>query len=130
MKAIVAIALFVSAFTAARAELLLARNAKAKTIVLVDPAASPPKRNAAKELAATLQQITGANFAVRTNTKAPANAILVGPGAAARRVFADVPFGSLGAEELVIKTKGSRLLLAGGHPRGTLYAVSRLPPHG
>jgi hypothetical protein len=31
----------------------------------------------------------------------------------------------LGQEEVVIKTQGQRLLLAGGRPRGTLYAVSR-----
>jgi hypothetical protein len=108
-----------------RAELQLAGKEKTKYVIVVDPTATAPERNAANELAATLQQITGANFPVRTNTRAPARAILVGLGAAARRAFADVPFDTLGAEELVIKTKGSRLLLAGGRPRGTLYAVSR-----
>src|SRR6266542_3950621 len=108
-----------------RAELRLAEKEKTKYVILVDPTATAPERNAANELAATLQQITGANFPVRTNTRAPARAILVGPGDAARRVFANVPFDSLGGEELLIKTKGSRLLLAGGRPRGTLYAVSR-----
>jgi hypothetical protein len=109
----------------ARAGLLLAEREEAKCVVLVDPAATAPERNAANELAVTLRQITGADFLVRTNTQAPDHAILIGSGEAARREFAEVPFDALGAEELVIKTKGSRLLLAGGRPRGTLYAVSR-----
>src|SRR6187200_218588 len=86
-----------------RAELQFAGKEKTKYVIVVDPAATAPERNAANELAATLQQITGANFPIRTNTRAPARAILVGLGTAARRVLADVPFDTLGAEELVIK---------------------------
>ena len=124
MKPFILLALLFAAVIA-RAELLLAGKEETKCVILVDPTATAPERNAAHELAATLQQITGANFLLRTNTEAPDRAILIGSGEAARQVFADVPFDTLGAEELVIKTKGSRLLLAGGRPRGTLYAVSR-----
>lgn len=73
--------------------------------------------------------MTGANILDRTNAEAPERAILVSLGDAARRVFADVQFDALGAEELVVKTKGMRLLLAGGRPRGTLSAVSRFLHH-
>ncbi len=124
MKSIVLLALLITDGTA-RAQLLLAENGRGKTITSVDPAASAPERNAANELASTLQQITGANFVIQTNTNAAAHAIFVGCGEAARAAFAEVPFDALGSEELVIKIKGDRLLLAGGHPRGTLYAVSR-----
>jgi len=124
MKSFIVLALLLTVLTA-RAELLLAEKGEAKCVILIDPAATAPERNAASELAAALRQITGANFLLSTNAEAPERAILVGSGQAARRVFADVPFDVLGAEELVIKTKGSRLLLAGGRPRGTLYAVSR-----
>ena len=124
-RPIILLLVLLATITAGRAEMLLAEKGKAKCVILIDPAATAPERQAAQELAATLQKITSATFLVRTNTRAPARAILVGPGAAARRVFADVPFDTLGAEELIIKTKGRRLLLAGGHPRGTLYAVSR-----
>jgi hypothetical protein len=48
----------------------------------------------------------------------------VGPGAAAKHVFGDLPWDQLGSEEIVVQTKGGHLLLAGGRPRGTLYAVS------
>ena len=123
MKFIILLALLIIVGNT-QAEVLLARNGKAECVIVVDPAATAPERNAVKELASTLQQITGAEFLVGTNTAAPSHAIIVGGGAAARRVFADVPFDSLGAEELVLRTKGHRLLLAGGRPRGTLYAVS------
>jgi hypothetical protein len=124
MKSILLLALLASTGTI-RADLLLARNSKATCVIVVDPAATAPEQTAARELAATLRQITGAEFIVQTNTKAPTRAILVGGGDAARKAFLDVPFDGLDAEELVIKTRGNRLLLAGGRPRGTLYAVSR-----
>ncbi len=108
-----------------RSELLLSEDGNAKVSIVIDPAATEPERTAAGELAATLRQITGATFILITNTVAPERAILVGAGAAGRRAFADVPFDALDAEELVVQTQGNRLLLAGGHPRGTLYAVSR-----
>jgi hypothetical protein len=125
MKSILlALALIVSSLPV-RADLLLARNSRASCVIVIDPAATAPEQTAAKELAATLRQITGAEFVIQTNTKAPTRAILVGSGEAARRAFLAVPFDELGDEELVIKTSGNRLLLAGGRPRGTLYAVSR-----
>ena len=55
----------------------------------------------------------------------PKRAIIVGPGAAARALFPEVALDKLGSEELVMRVKGGRLLLAGGRPRGTLYAVYR-----
>ena len=57
--------------------------------------------------------------------KVPKQAIVVGPGAAARALFPEVALDKLGSEELVMRVKGGRLLLAGGRPRGTLYAVYR-----
>ncbi len=124
MKLSILLALLCTVVTS-RAELLLAEKGKAACVIIVDPGATAPERNAADELAATLKLITGASFLVRTNTEAPRHAIVVGPGNAARRVFKEVPLDQFGSEEIVIKTKGDRLLLAGGSPRGTLYAVSR-----
>jgi hypothetical protein len=108
-----------------RADFPLASKGTTRHVIVVDPAATAPELTAARELAAILRQITGADFMVATNARAPTRAILVGTGAAARSAFPDVPFDGLDAEELIIQTKGNRLLLAGGRPRGTLYAVSR-----
>jgi hypothetical protein len=104
---------------------VIAAHGHAKMVIVTDPAATPTERFAAHELAATLQQITGATFEIQTNAIAPAHAILVGPGTAARALFKDVVFDQLGNEELIVRTRDGDLLLAGGRPRGTLYAVSR-----
>ena len=124
MKPFILLALVCTVVTT-RAELLLAEKGKATCVIVVDPAATATERNVAIDLATTLKQMTGANFLLRTNSQAPTRSILVGSGEAARSVFKEVTFDALGAEELVIRTKGNRLLLAGGQPRGTLYAVSR-----
>ncbi len=103
----------------------IAERGAARAIIVMDSVATATEAFAARELASHLQQITGTSFDVQTNSEAPTAAILVGNGAAARRAFPGVPFDQLGNEELVIRTQGDRLLLAGGRPRGTLYAVSR-----
>jgi len=104
----------------------IAEQGKAGCGVLIDREATAPEKNAAKELAQTLQQITGAAFAVKEiDSAAPARSIVVGLGRAAKTLFPEIPFEQLGSEELIMKLKGDHLLLAGGRPRGTLYAVSR-----
>jgi hypothetical protein len=103
----------------------LARNGATRTVIIVDPAATAPELYAARQLATNLEQITGATFELRTNSAAPSRAIVVGQGQAAARLFHDVPFRQLDGEEWIIRSRGERLLLAGGRPRGTLYAVSR-----
>jgi hypothetical protein len=125
MKLIHLLSLTVATSITGRADLVLANGGKTRHTIVVDPGAAAVEVFAARELASHLGQITDTEFVVQTNGKAPDRAILIGPGSAARKTFAEVPFDLLGAEELVIKTKGNRLLLAGGRPRGTLYAVSR-----
>ena len=104
---------------------IIAENGTARTAIVVDPAATATEKYAARQLASTLHQITGADFEIRTNTESPARAIIVGPGAAAAAAFPQTPFAQLGEEELIIHAEGDRILLVGGRPRGTLYAVSR-----
>ncbi|HTA30692.1 MAG TPA: alpha-glucuronidase family glycosyl hydrolase, partial [Candidatus Cybelea sp.] len=104
---------------------VIAENGVARTVIVVDPKATSTEAYAARQLAASLHEITGASFEIRTNSEAPASAIIVGAGAAATAAFPQTPLTQLGEEELVIRTEGDRLLLAGGRPRGTLYAVSR-----
>src|SRR5207249_3828114 len=70
--------------------------------------------------------ITSVEFPIQsTEGRVPGSAIVIGPGPVAEKLFPEILFNELGAEEIVIKTKGNHLLLAGGRPRGTLYAVSR-----
>jgi Domain of unknown function (DUF4838) len=103
----------------------LAQNGAARAVIILDPHATASEIYAARQLADSLEQITGAVFEIRTNTVAPTHAIVVGQGQAARRLFHDGTFSQLDGEEWVVRTAEDRLLLTGGRPRGTLYAVSR-----
>lgn len=106
--------------------LRIAANGKALAPIVVDPAATPAERHAAEELRRWLGEATGAAFRIVVRAAAPKGpAILVGPGAAARALAPDIPWARLGDEEAVARCRGGRLLLAGGRPRGTLYAVTR-----
>jgi len=106
--------------------LTLAKKGQAVCVIVQQDGATAPEQHAVRELASTLGQITGAQFDVLTApTVLPQRAIVVGQGPAAMSLFPEVAWDQLGAEEIVIKTKGERLLLAGGRPRGTLYAVSQ-----
>ncbi len=107
--------------------LTLAERGKARMPILVQEGATPAEQYAAQELATHLEQMTGARFEVQTAllTPLPKSGILIGQGAVARRLFPEVPFDKLEPEQVVMRTKGNLLLLAGGRPRGTLYAVYR-----
>jgi hypothetical protein len=123
---IVLIILFLGGLSAVRAELTIAKSGKPRCVIIQSSEAIPAEQTAAKELADYLHQITGASFAIQNSTDVsnlPENAIIVGPGKAAQSAFAEIALDTLGPEEFVMRTQGHRLLLAGGRPRGTLYAV-------
>src|SRR5579871_1283508 len=121
-----AIILLLAVVVSAKAEFTIAKSGKAECVIVQSPDASPAETNAVAELASTLQLITGAQFTVQTNVNAaPKHAIVIGPGPMAAKLFPDVDLTKLGSEELVMRVKGGHLLLAGGRPRGTIYAVDR-----
>ena len=111
----------------ARADFTIARAGMARCVIVQQPGATLAESNAVHELAETLGKITGATFQIQVagDAKMPKQAIVVGQGAAARKLFPEVALEKLGSEELVMRVKGGRLLLAGGRPRGTVYAVYR-----
>ena len=82
---------------------------------------TPSVMHAADELASFLGTVTGRRIPVGRERAKGVN-LLVGPAAAR---LADPAFdaGGLGAEGIVLRSAGNDLILAGGHPRGTLYAV-------
>lgn len=111
---------------AVRASFALAKDGKASCVIIRQPGATPAELNAVKDLAETLRQITGAEFAVQeAGDTTPPHAIIVGPGPLATKLFPAIPWDQLGQEEIVLQTQGTHLLLAGGRPRGTPYAVSQ-----
>src|SRR5262245_36332622 len=104
----------------------IAEDGKARCAIVEQADAAEPEKAAVRKLADALRQITGAEFKVEKDAKEiPQRAIIVGPGALAEKYFPELDLASLGAEELVMRVKEEKLLLAGGRPRGTLYAVNR-----
>ncbi len=105
----------------------LAADGTARYKVVHASDATAPEVHAARELAQHLEQVTGASFPILawTNGPLPERVVFVGQGAAARELCPDVPWKDLGPEEVVLRSAGDRILLSGGRPRGTLYAVSR-----
>jgi len=110
----------------AHADFTIATDGKPCCVIIQQADATVPEQNALKELNLHLEQITGGQFEVRTNVlEIPKGAIIVGQGTIAAKVFSEIDFAKLGAEELVMRVKDGKLLLAGGRPRGTIYAVDR-----
>lgn len=104
----------------------LASEGKAHVKIAVNPAAIPAEKTAAQELAAYLGRMAGAKFEIVEEQDLPlgAMAVYVGDTASARGQGLDPT--KLGAEEAVLRTTGKGLILTGGRPRGTLYAVYEL----
>ena len=102
--------------------LTIADSGLAKAVIVIDKHADAPEQHAANELAAFLEQVTGAQFTIANDTAPAASNILVGP-AAAKLAQPDFSTEGLGVDGVVIRTVGDDLILAGGKTRGTLYAV-------
>jgi hypothetical protein len=117
----------------AEAQLALAKNGKALLPIIIQPGATVTERYAGEELASHLEKITGAKFELKeiSSGEIPKAGIIIGPGELTAKLFPEVvdylqkPSSPFGGEQLTIRTKGNYLLLAGGRPRGTLYAVYR-----
>lgn len=103
----------------------LTTGGKTDYVITVSTGASAPVQTAAKELQSHLQQVTGATLVIKSEAETPAGAqqIVLGTGPRFRAACPEVDLASLKHDGLVLKTKGDTLYLAGGEPRGTLYAV-------
>ena len=120
-----ALAVFL-ALAAPRADALTltANGASTYTIVLSDHA-SAPEQTAGQELQAQLELVTGVKLPVRAESQVEDGApqILVGGSDRMKRLAPDVDLDEMPADAIVVRTVGPQLVLVGGRPRGTLYAV-------
>ena len=105
------------------AEFAFAENGKTQCVIALPDKPAGFDRDAADDLSSYLGKMTGAKFAVVPESKIPAgkNVIYVGQTDFARKQ--NVRFDQLSAEEWVIKTAGKNLILSGGKPIGSFYAV-------
>ncbi len=102
--------------------LVLARGGKARARIVVAAEAPRPDRFAAEELARFLRLATGADFAVSEEPAGAGPRLFVGAGAVAAAAPDFAPE-TLRPEEILIRSRNGDVCLAGGGPRGTLYAV-------
>jgi hypothetical protein len=106
--------------------LTLARDGQARARIVLAETATPAESTAARELAGYLGRAVGARFEVLSESDPAAReapAIHVGPTRLARGLGLEPQ--ALGREQWIQRTLDGELLLCGGRPRGTLYAVFR-----
>ncbi len=106
-------------------DLVLADQGKTTYVIALAGDAAPAEQTAARELSDYLQKMSGAQFAIKNETAVkPGDAqILVGVGRRVKHLLPQQKWDSLGRDGIVIRTIGQQLILAGGTPRGTRYAV-------
>jgi hypothetical protein len=108
--------------------LQLSVDATTSYVITLADDAIPAERTAASELQHYLGLVTGADFTILPEKEVPAETpqIVVGPSSRFHDAFPFMDTASLPGDSILIKTKGQHLYLAGGRPRGTLYAVYTL----
>jgi len=107
-----------------RGGVVLAREGVATGRIMVASDAPPATRYAARELQRFLGEMSGATLEiVSDDSESQRGDILLGRGKQQRRFARDIDFDALGNEGYALRTKGGRLIIAGGEPRGTLYGV-------
>ena len=74
-------------------------------------------------MTAYLEKITGAKFEVIEEKDLPSGVPAIYLGVTKYAGAQGIDFSKLSSEESVLRTVGKNLILAGGRPRGTLYAV-------
>ena len=101
-------------------DVMIISKGRASAIVLPD-GASLEEMTAAEELSGYIRKLCGAECCIVKEDDTSGAALYVGETKFAKK---NVPeYDKLVAEESVIKTVGGNLILCGGRPRGTIYAV-------
>ncbi|NLC57114.1 MAG: DUF4838 domain-containing protein [Armatimonadetes bacterium] len=122
MDPLMATALVLLAAAPADKSVELARDGKARATLVVAEEAIAAEKTAATELAAYLKKVTGAEFTIQ-GRPGPGTNILLGRSREVERRLPRLDWRALGSDGIVIRTVGDDLVLSGGRPRGTLYAV-------
>ncbi|MBI2421314.1 MAG: DUF4838 domain-containing protein [Candidatus Hydrogenedentes bacterium] len=122
--AVFLLALMVASTGWAAEERVLVDAGRSDYRIVVGAEADPAERHAAAELQRFLREISGVELAIEDDRETPQDhEILVGRSQRLDSLGLGVDWAALGSDGYVKQTLGSRLILAGGAPRGTLYAV-------
>ncbi|MBT4815458.1 MAG: hypothetical protein HON70_07150, partial [Lentisphaerae bacterium] len=112
-----------TARTSAEVGAALARDGKALMSIVIHADAIPAERTAADELQTYLAKVTGAEFAVIDESRAATDSPNIYLGQTGFAADHKIDVAALGEEESVLRTVDGNLVITGGRPRGTLYAV-------
>ncbi len=103
---------------------VLADGGRALATVVLPETPAPAETTAASELCDHLQKITGATFTVAVaQTPVSGPRLLVGASKLCRDLVGEQQVTALQPDEFIVKVVAQDLVLVGGSPRGTLYAV-------
>lgn len=120
----VVVVLAIAAANPCWANINLVNNGKSDYCVIIGKNASPSEHFAASEFKRYISEMTGAAvYLAPDGPNVPEKAVLIGNSEALGSIGVNVDFNDLGEEGFVIKTVGSRIVIAGGQLRGTLYGV-------
>ena len=102
----------------------LVSNGASDYVIVVAKGASESEKFAAAELANHFQQMSGAVLKIETESdKVPEKAIIIGDGPAAQAAGVKIDAEKLSTDGYTMKVSGTKLVIAGGRQRGTLYGV-------
>jgi len=104
----------------------IARDGRPQVDIIVAAEATLPEQTAATELGDYLGKIVGSPFTVVKPGEATQMAAHLFVGQTGAAIRAGLLADKLGPEEWVIRPSGQDLIVTGGRPRGTLYAVYHL----
>ncbi len=105
-------------------DIALSSNSQTSYRIAVSGEPTPAEITAAGELAKFLKSVTGAEFKTVKESEIPADGKAIYLGQTQYAAKHGVDYGKLGREDWVIRTTpDGNLILSGGRPRGTLYAV-------
>jgi len=125
MRILWGVALAAAVFVSTASALTLAKDGASDYVIVVADGAIAPERTAAQELQDHLAAVTGVTLPIVEESDATPETkqILIGPSKRLIAAFPELDLDALGHDGIVIRTAGDTLYLAGGRPRGTLYAV-------
>lgn len=107
-----------------KSALVLADEGRSAYRIVIPAEPTPATRYAAEELQQFLAKIAGVRLPIVADAEpAGPHEILVGPSSRLTTLGLDLDLAALGREGYVLRTVDTRLVIAGGEPRGTLYGV-------
>lgn len=102
----------------------LVQSGKSNFTIVSPKEATPAEKHAAEEFQAYIEDISGAKLPIVTEDSAPEGPkVFVGPCKALSKLGLRLEDYEFGSEGFVMAVTEGNLVLAGGRPRGTLYAV-------